>query len=144
MLKEEYMLTVWFVIFILLLLIELFTVNLVTIWFAIGALASIVSTYFTDNVIIQIVVFLVVSILMLIILKPLTKRFKIKHVVATNLDRVIGMEAIVTEEISKNKVGEVRVDGKKWSAVSNETLPKDTIVKVQKIEGVKLIVKKED
>ena len=138
------MLTVWFVIFILLLLIELFTVNLVTIWFAIGALASIVSTYFTDNVIMQILVFWVVSILMLIILKPLTKRFKIKHVVATNLDRVIGMEAIVTEEISKNKVGEVRVDGKKWSAVSNETLPKDTIVKVQKIEGVKLIVKKED
>jgi len=138
------MLTVWFVIFILLLLIEIFTVNLVTIWFAIGALASIVSTYFTDNVVIQIVVFLVVSILMLIILKPLTKRFKIKHVIATNLDRVIGMEAIVTEEISKNKVGEVRVDGKKWSAVSDETIPKDAVVKVQKIEGVKLIVKKED
>jgi membrane protein implicated in regulation of membrane protease activity len=132
------------VIFILLLLIEIFTVNLVTIWFAIGALASIVSTYFTDNVVIQIVVFLVVSILMLIILKPLTKRFKIKHVIATNLDRVIGMEAIVTEEISKNKVGEVRVDGKKWSAVSDETIPKDAVVKVQKIEGVKLIVKKED
>lgn len=138
------MLTVWFVIFILLLLIEIFTVNLVTIWFAIGALASIVSTYFTDNVVIQIVVFLVVSILMLIILKPLTKRFKIKHVIATNLDRVIGMEAIVTEEISKNKVGEVRVDGKKWSAVSDETILKDAVVKVQKIEGVKLIVKKED
>jgi membrane protein implicated in regulation of membrane protease activity len=81
---------------------------------------------------------------MLIILKPLTKRFKIKHVIATNLDRVIGMEAIVTEEISKNKVGEVRVDGKKWSAVSDETIPKDAVVKVQKIEGVKLIVKKED
>ncbi len=138
------MLTVWFIIFLLLLLIEIFTVNLVTIWFAIGALASIVSTYFTDNVIIQIVIFAVVSILMLIILKPLTKRFKTKHVIATNLDRVIGMEAIVTEEISKNKVGEVRVDGKKWSAVSNETIPKDAIVKVQKIEGVKLIVKKED
>ena len=138
------MLTVWFIIFLLLLLIEIFTVNLVTIWFAIGALASLASTYFTDNVIIQIVVFVVVSILMLIILKPLTKRFKTKHVIATNLDRVIGMEAIVTEEISKNKVGEVRVDGKKWSAVSNETIPKDAIVIVQKIEGVKLIVKKED
>lgn len=138
------MLTVWFIIFLLLLLIEIFTVNLVTIWFAIGALASLTSTYFTDNVIIQIVVFVVVSILMLIILKPLTKRFKTKHVIATNLDRVIGMEAIVTEEISKNKVGEVRVDGKKWSAVSNETIPKDAIVIVQKIEGVKLIVKKED
>lgn len=138
------MLTVWFIIFLLLLLIEIFTVNLVTIWFAIGALASLASTYFTDNVIIQIVVFAVVSILMLIILKPLTKRFKTKHVIATNLDRVIGMEAIVTEEISKNKVGEVRVDGKKWSAVSNETIPKDAIVIVQKIEGVKLIVKKED
>ena len=138
------MLTVWFAIFILLLLIEIFTVNLVTIWFALGALASIVSTYFTDNVIIQIVIFIVVSVLMLIILKPITKKFKIKHVTATNLDRVVGMEAIVTEEISKNKVGEVRVDGKKWSAVSDETIPKDAVVKVQKIEGVKLIVKKED
>ena len=134
----------WFIIFIVLLIIEIFTVNLVTIWFAIGALAAIISTYFTDNLIIQISIFIVVSILMLIILKPLTKRFRNKKAVATNLDRVIGMEAIVTEEISKNKIGEVRVDGKKWSAVSNETLPKDTIVKVQKIEGVKLIVKKED
>ena len=54
------------------------------------------------------------------------------------------MEAIVTEEISKNKIGEVRVDGKKWSAVADEKIPVDTVVKVQKIEGVKLIVKKED
>lgn len=134
----------WFIIFIVLLIIEIFTVNLVTIWFAIGALAAIISTYFTDNLIIQISIFIVVSILMLIILKPLTKRFRSKKAVATNLDRVIGMEAIVTEEISKNKIGEVRVDGKKWSAVADEKIPVDTVVKVQKIEGVKLIVKKED
>lgn len=134
----------WFIIFIVLLLIEIFTVNLVTIWFAIGALAAIISTYFTDNLIIQISIFVVVSILMLIILKPLTKRFRSKKAVATNLDRVIGMEAIVTEEISKNKIGEVRVDGKKWSALADEKIPVDTVVKVQKIEGVKLIVKKED
>ena len=134
----------WVIIFIVLLLIEIFTVNLVTIWFAIGALAAIISTYFTDNLIIQISIFEVVSILMLIILKPLTKRFRNKKAVATNLDRVIGMEAIVTEEISKNKIGEVRVDGKKWSAVANEKIPVDTVVRVQKIEGVKLIVKKED
>lgn len=134
----------WFIIFIVLLIIEIFTVNLVTIWFAIGALAAIISTYFTDNLIIQISIFIVVSILMLIILKPLTKRFRNKKAVATNLDRVIGMEAIVTEEISKNKIGEVRVDGKKWSAVADEKIPVDTVVRVQKIEGVKLIVKKED
>ena len=65
--------------------------------------------------------------------------------VATNLDRVIGMDAVVTEDILKHEVGEVKVDGKKWSAISKEEFKKGDIVSVKKIEGVKLIVtKKED
>ena len=61
-----------------------------------------------------------------------------------NLDRIIGMDGIVTEEIKKNIVGEVKVDGKLWSAVADETIPVDTVVKVEKIDGVKLVVKNDD
>ena len=52
------------------------------------------------------------------------------------------MEGIVTEEISRNVIGEVKVDGKKWSASSNKKIPKDSIVKILGIDGVKLKVEK--
>ena len=61
-----------------------------------------------------------------------------------NLDRIIGMDGIVTEEIKKNMVGEVKVDGKLWSAIAEETIPVDTMVKVEKIDGVKLVVKNDE
>ncbi len=134
----------WLMIFIILLLIEICTVNLVSIWFAIGALVSFFVAMITDNVLIQLVSFIVVSFVSLLITKPIVKKMK-SNKVATNLDRVIGMDAVVTEDILKHEVGEVKVDGKKWSAISKEEFKKGDIVSVKKIEGVKLIVtKKED
>ena len=134
----------WLMIFIMLLLIEICTVNLVSIWFAIGALVSFFVAMITDNVLIQLVAFIVVSFVSLLITKPIVKKMK-SNKVATNLDRVIGMDAVVTEDILKHEVGEVKVDGKKWSAISKEEFKKGDIVSVKKIEGVKLIVtKKED
>ena len=134
----------WFIILLIMILLEISTVNLVSIWFAIGAFVSCILAYFNDNYILQIIVFLLVSIIMLLLIKPFTKKIKKSPKVATNLDRVIGMEGIVTEEISKNKIGEVKVDGKKWSAISTQTIEKGTVVKIDEIDGVKLIVKKED
>ena len=61
----------WFIAFVILLLIELVTVNLVTIWFAIGAIAAIITTIFTDSILIQSIVFVVVSVIALLITKPL-------------------------------------------------------------------------
>ena len=58
----------------------------------------------------------------------------------TNLDRIIGMEGIVTETIKPNKVGEVKVDGKTWSAISDVEIQEESIIKVNKINGVKLEV----
>ncbi len=133
----------WLLVFIVLLLIEICTVNLVSIWFAIGALASLCVSIFTNNMIIQLIVFIVVSFITLVITKPLLKKIKInKHF--TNLDRVIGMEGIVTEDISKFKIGEVKVDSKRWSAKSDEEIKKDSIVIIEKIDGVKLIVRKKE
>ena len=133
----------WLMIFIILLLIEICTVNLVSIWFAIGALVSFFVAMITDNVLIQLVAFIVVSFVSLLITKPIVKKMK-SNKVATNLDRVIGMDAVVTEDIKRNEVGEVKVAGKRWSAVSKKSIKKGEEVIVDKIEGVKLIVSKKE
>lgn len=133
----------WLTVFIVLLFLELCTVNLVSIWFAMGAFVSFFVSFFTDNIILQMIVFIIVSVITLLITKPFVKKVKSKKTM-TNLDRVIGMEAVVTEDISKFHVGEVKVDGKRWSAKSNEELVKGEVVLVEKIDGVKLIVKKKE
>lgn len=136
------MVDIWIIAFLLLLFIELVTVNLVTIWFAIGSLGAYITTYFTDNIVIQIIIFIVVSIVTLLITKPLVGKIKTKKIEPTNLDRVIGMEGVVLKNISKNSYGEVKVGGSVWTATSKEEIEKNSQVKVLKIEGVKLVVEK--
>lgn len=133
----------WLTVFIVLLLIEICTVNLVSIWFAIGAFVSFFIALFVDNIIIQMIFFIIVSVITLLVMKPFVKKIKTNKVM-TNLDKVVGMEAIVTEDISKFVIGEVKVDGKRWSAKSDEDISKGNIVEVEKIDGVKLIVRKKE
>ncbi len=130
----------WLVLFIFLVIVELSTVNLVSIWFAVGALVASVVSLFLDNWVIQVAVFGLVSLLILVILKPFMKKFKGQKV-ATNLDRVIGQIGIVTEEIQKLVPGEVKVGGRYWTATANKKIKKDAKVKVESIDGVKLVVR---
>ena len=137
------MVWIWLSIVICLALIEILTVNLTTIWFVASGLISLVLSVFIDNYLIQFSVFVVGGVLLLIFTKKyLVNNFTVKDV-KTNLDRVIGMEGIVTEDISKNNPGEVKVDGKRWTAISNKSICKGKIVHIKKIEGVKLIVEEE-
>lgn len=134
----------WLIFFIILVIIELITINLVTIWFAFGALVtSLVSLYTTDTVIL-LAVFTLVSLLLLLITKPVVKKLKVKKVVATNLDQVIGKTGVVTEPIAKDKIGEVKVLGKRWSAYSDREISKDKKVKILSISGVKLKVEEKE
>ena len=133
----------WFIAFVILLVIELVTVNLVTIWFAIGAVAAIITTIFTDSILIQCIVFTVVSVISLLITKPLIKKFKKFEVEPTNSDRVIGKVGEVTQKIGRNKYGEVKVYGNTWTASSKQVINVDERVKVLSIDGVKLVVEKE-
>lgn len=130
----------WIIAFIVLIFIELITVNLVSIWFAIGSIAAYITTFFTDNFMIQLIVFVIVSIISLLAMKPLTKKIRNKKYEPTNLDRVIGKEGVVTKDISKNTYGEVKVSGSIWTATSKKAISKGTQVKVLKIDGVKLLV----
>ena len=135
---------VWFIAFIVLLVLEIGTVNLVSIWFAIGTIASMITSFFIDSILIQLIVFIVVSLISLLITKPLMKKLRKSEIIPTNLDRVIGKSAIVTREIKKDQYGEVKVLGNLWTACSNDNILMGTKVKVLSIDGVKLIVEKEE
>ncbi len=133
---------IWMVSFIVLTLIEIFTINLVTIWFAIGALVSFFVSLCTENIGLQILVFIVISLITLLFTKKAVNKIKDKEMVPTNLDRVIGQIGIVTENIKPLEPGEVKVDGKKWTAIADEEIDINDEVKILSINGVKLKVKK--
>lgn len=135
---------VWLILIFAFLLIESTTLNLVTIWFAFGSLCAFVSYYFTDNIIIQISIFIVATTLSLIFTKPLFDKYIKKNIQNTNFDMTIGKIGIVTKDIKPNEAGRVRVSGKSWMALSKENLQEGDEVEVLKIEGVKIIVRKKE
>ena len=133
----------WLIIILILSFIEIITINLVTIWFVASAAVALVVSLFIDSFYIEFIIFGVCGFVLMILTRPLLlKLLKIKDKEATNLDRVIGMNAICTEEISRNKVGEVKVDGKRWSATSQSKINVGDEVIITNIDGVKRKVKK--
>lgn len=134
----------WLILVIVLTIIELATVNLLTVWFVISGIVALFLSFFIDNVAVVSTIFAVLGILLLFTTRPLLKRYLPTQKERTNLDRIVGKVGVVTEEIKKNQIGEVKVDGKKWSAISNKKLNVGTEVIIDAIDGVKLIVRKED
>lgn len=135
-----YVLYLWVAVVILLAIAEAITINIVTIWYVASGLVTILICFLTDNFIIQFGVFAILGTVLLITTRPILKKFISTKRVKTNFDRIIGMEGIVTEEIQKNQVGEIKVDGKKWSAVSDKKILVGKTVKVLSINSVKLKV----
>ena len=134
---------VWLIIVILLTLIEIATINLTTIWFVVSGIVALITSLFIDNYILQFGIFVILGVILLITTKPFLTKFIKEHKVKTNIDRIIGMTGIVTEKIGKNEDGEVKVDGKRWTAYDDEKIKKDELVKVLEIKGVKIKVEKE-
>lgn len=134
----------WLVIAGLCFVIESFTVGFFVFWFGIGALITLAISFFIDNIIIQTAVFIVSSSLLLVLTKPLVKKF-VKNVDThpTNYQSLVGKEGIVLEDIdSINGTGQVKVNGELWSATSSTNIEKNTKVKVIGVNGVKLNVEK--
>lgn len=134
----------WFIIFLVLLGVEFATVNLVTIWFAIGSLAAVILSFFIDSVFIQSTTFIIVSLVALILTKPIIKKFNIVQKNPTNSDRFIGREGVVIKDIRDNEYGKVDVSGDVWTATSKSAIKEGTKVIVKDIEGVKLVVEKKE
>ena len=134
----------WVIIILALAIIEVVTINLVTIWYVASAIVALIVSFFIDNFTVQFSIFVILGTIFLITTKKaLDKLIKEKHA-KTNLDRIVGMTGIVTEDISKNIVGAVKVDGKIWSATSNKKIKKGEVVRVLEINSTKLNVEKKE
>ena len=133
---------IWLVIIILLTIIETMTINLVSIWFIASAILSLIVSFFTEDIISQFAIFVLGGLLFMILTKPLIEELKKNKNEKLNIERIIGMTGLVTQEILKNKIGEVKVDGKLWSAVADGKIAVNSEVLVNNIDGVKLIVSK--
>jgi len=141
---EEYMIVIWFVVIILAAVIEMNTMDLSSIWFSAGALFAFIFALLKAGWVIQLLIFLVVSILLLLLVRPVVKRYLKTNIISTNSDRLVGKVAVCTKEIRYGERGEVKIDGKFWLAVTSgeEDIDVDEKVEVLAIEGVKLIVDK--
>lgn len=140
----QYMPIVWIGFVIFMLLCEGFTTQLVSIWFAVGALCAAVSSLITSFVLVQVIVFIVVTCGTLIATKPLVDKYKKGHKeVKTNSDRLIGQTGVMLTDIDTlEAVGQLKVSGEVWTAKLKNPTPvkKDDKVKILAIEGVKMIV----
>ena len=134
----------WLIAFILFVVGEAVTVGLVSIWFAVGSLGALAAAALGGGLWLQIVIFLLLSALSLMLLKPLSRKWMAGHKAArTNADRVIGETALVTEDIDNTMAtGQVQVDGQIWTARSAHgvVIPAGSRVKVLSIQGVKVMV----
>lgn len=135
---------IWLIAMVILLIVEAMVPGLISIWFAIGALAALISALFHAPVWLQMVWFFAISILTLVLTRPLVKKYVNSRVTPTNADVVIGKDAVVTERIDNlHSQGAVMLDGKVWTARTEKeqvTVEAGETVRVLRIEGVKLIV----
>ena len=139
------MVTLWLVVLIVSIGVEVATLGLTSIWFAGGAVVAVIVAAFHGPVWLQILLFFAVSLLLLFFTRPVAVRYFNKDRVRTNVEGMIGRQAIVTSEIDNLQgIGQVTVGGQEWSArteADGMNLQPGTVVDIVAVNGVKLIVK---
>ena len=138
----------WLILFVILLVIEILTMGLTTVWFAGGALVAFILAFVGFGLPVQIIVFLVVSIGLLVLTRPIAMKFFNQERQKTNAESLIGQKAVVLETIDTlHGTGRAEVNGMEWSAKTDDTdeiISPGEVVVIEGIQGVKLIVKKEE
>jgi membrane protein implicated in regulation of membrane protease activity len=135
---------IWAVAIVAFGVLEGMTAQLVSIWFLFGSITGLIAAICGAPIIVQVIIFVLVTIITLIATRPIVKKKLNTKIQPTNADRCIGQDGVVIEEINNlEPTGQVKTDGKVWTARSSDQsiIPKDSIVTVEKIDGVKLIVK---
>lgn len=136
---------IWLAVVVVMSIVEVCTVQFVSIWFVIGALAALIVSVFSPSATLQTIVFIIVTLLMLFLTRPIVKKFLDFKKEDTNAGRFIGKTGFVTQTIN-NEFGEglVNVSGSMWTArsIDSSVIKEGENVIVKSIEGVKLIVKK--
>jgi len=133
----------WGTIFVLSVIAELATLQLISIWFAVGAAGAFAAAFFNLGFTEQFGIFVGVSVVLVLATRPLLKKLRVKKTPALNADRDIGDTAVVIEEINTTRgTGRAKCNGIDWIAISEDgtVIPTDAIVVIRAIEGAKLIV----
>lgn len=136
---------IWLIISGVCFILEIATVGFLVFWFGVAALITCLISLFIPNIIVQTVIFIILSVALILLSRPFAKKIGRKDNVVTNSNAIIGKEGIVTKKIDGKlgKVGQVKILGDTWSAICDNSdleIPVDSSVKVTKIDGVKLIV----
>ena len=134
---------IWLVLMIVFLLAEAATVATLSLWFAGGALVALIASLLGAPIWLQVLLFLVVSAALLACLRPLVKKHFTPKLSKTNVDAIVDSQGYVTAEIDNlSATGTVKLGAMEWTARSTTgaVIRKGTLVKVDKIEGVKAFV----
>ena len=139
---------VWFVLLLVFLVVEAACpIHLVSIWFAAGALVAMIASWLGAALWLQILLFLVVACALVVMLWPFIKKFLNPKLEKTNVDSIVGSEGYVTADINNlAATGQVKLGAMEWTArsTSGQVIPKGALVKVDRIEGVKVFVTLEE
>ena len=133
----------WILLAVGFLILEFATVALISIWFVIGSLVALMAAVLGAALWAQLLFFALVSLTMLLLVRPILQRFVTPHKVPTNIDAMVGQEALVTEPINNlDGTGAIKLNGLIWTARSEtgNPIPAGALVTVQAVEGVKAIV----
>ena len=134
---------IWLALMVVFLIAEAMTVSMVSLWFAAGAVVALLLSLLKIQFWVQLILFFVVSGALLACLRPMVRRHVAPKIVPTNVDAIVGTRGIVTAEIDNVcAAGQIKVNGMEWSARSTtgEIIPEGTLIRVERIEGVKAFV----
>lgn len=138
---------IWLILLVVLIVIEIMTMGLTTIWFAGGALIAFIAALLDASIAVQVALFLIASIILLVVTRPLAVKYLNQTRVKTNVESLIGKKVIVCERIENlHSTGHVMVNGIEWMARNrkeDEIIEKDEVVRIIRVDGAKLIVEKE-
>ena len=141
------MMIVWLIVLIVAIVVEIISLGLTSIWFAGGALVAVILAAFSLPAWLQVLVFLAVSMILMIFTRPIAVKYFNKDRVRTNVESMVGRQAIVISEIDTLQgIGQVTVGGQEWSARSEDDSQRfavGTVVDVVAVSGVKLIVRED-
>lgn len=138
------MMAFWIVVIVAAFIVEINTLDLVSIWFSLGAIVAFIASLMGLGEMTQMWIFILSTSTLLLLTRPLAKKYMIKNTVKTNADRLVGKVAKVTKAILPGERGEVKIDGKFWLSFSqqDEIFEVNERCEVLAIEGVKLLIGK--
>ncbi len=141
----EYMVWFWLAFFVIALVVEVITADMISIWFALAAIPSfIIVLVFEESLVWQIVSFILISGVLLFLTRPVVKKYLKTNEIKTNVDAMVGVKVQVTKVITPENVGRVVFRSLDWAAISKETINIGEYARVLDVDGNKLIVEKID